>query len=150
MKALKKDYTPQQYNEYVSAMAPKSRLWRDCAAAFVVGGAICVIAQLIGDFLKLRHVSDQTVAIAVPVIMVGLGASLTGLNVYSKIGKFAGAGSIVPITGFANAVVSPAMEFKTEGLVLGLAAKMFVIAGPVIVYGAITSVVVGLCHFLFG
>ena len=96
-----------------------------------------------------RGVSEQTISNSVPIIMIAIGAFLTGIGVYEKIAKFAGAGTIIPITGFANAIVSPAMEFKSEGLVLGLGAKMFVIAGPVIVYGTITSVVVGILFFLF-
>lgn len=96
-----------------------------------------------------RGVSEQTISNSVPIIMIAIGAFSTGIGVYEKIAKFAGAGTIIPITGFANAIVSPAMEFKSEGLVLGLGAKMFVIAGPVIVYGTITSVVVGILFFLF-
>ena len=145
---MNKDYTPEEYSKYVDAKAPKSSIVKDTFLAFVIGGLICVVAQLIGDFMRGRGVEEKAVLLWLPIIMIALGAFLTGIGLYSKLGKFAGAGSIVPITGFANAVVSPAIEFKTEGLVLGLAAKMFTIAGPVIVYGTITSIIVGLVYFL--
>lgn len=147
--SLKKNYTPKEYNDYIEKKSPKSKIFKDTAFAFVIGGIICVIAQIIGNYMLARGVSEQTVSNAVPIIMIAIGAFLTGIGVYEKIAKFAGAGTIIPITGFANAIVSPAMEFKSEGLVLGLGAKMFVIAGPVIVYGTITSVVVGILFFLF-
>jgi len=146
---LKKDYTPKEYNDYIEKKSPKSKIFKDTAFAFVIGGFICVIAQIIIGYMASRGASELTIASAVPIIMIGLGAFLTGIGVYEKIAKFAGAGTIIPITGFANAIVSPAMEFKSEGLVLGLGAKMFVIAGPVIVYGTITSVIVGILFFLF-
>ena len=146
---MNKNYTPKEYNEYIEKKSPKSKISKDTAFAFVIGGLICVIAQIILNYLRSRGVSEQTATNAVPIIMIALGAFLTGIGVYEKIAKYAGAGTIIPITGFANAIVSPAMEFKSEGLVLGLAAKMFVIAGPVIVYGTITSVVVGILFFIF-
>jgi len=146
---LKKNYTPKEYNDYIEKKSPKSKILKDTAFAFVIGGLICVIAEIIKNYMLARGVSEQTVSNAVPVIMIAIGAFLTGIGVYEKIAKVAGAGTIIPITGFANAIVSPAMEFKSEGLVLGLGAKMFIIAGPVIVYGTITSVVVGISLFLF-
>lgn len=146
---MKKDYTSEEYNKYVKKMSPKSKLFRDTVIAFLVGGLICVIAEFISLTMKKYGIDEETVKTAVPVIMIFIGAFLTGINVYGKIGKFAGAGSIVPITGFANAVVSSAMEFKSEGFVLGLAVKMFTVAGPVIVYGIAVSVAIGLAYCLF-
>lgn len=146
---MKKDYTSEEYNKYVKKMSPKSKLLKDTVIAFLVGGLICVIAEFISLTMKKYGVDEETVKTAVPVIMIFIGAFLTGINVYGKIGKFAGAGSIVPITGFANAVVSSAMEFKSEGFVSGLAVKMFTVAGPVIVYGIAVSVAIGLVYCLF-
>ena len=146
---MKKDYTAEEYNKYVSKMSPKSKLLRDTVIAFLVGGAICTLAEFFSWAMKKRGIDEEAVKTAVPVIMIFIGAFLTGINVYSKIGKFAGAGSIVPITGFANAVVSSAMEFKSEGLILGLAVKMFTVAGPVIVYGTVVSVAIGLIYCFF-
>ena len=122
---------------------------KDCALAFAVGGTICTAGQFFLESYADMGLDKKTSSSLVSVTMIFIGALLTGLGLYSKIGKYAGAGSIVPITGFANSIVSPAMEFKTEGLILGLAAKMFTIAGPVIVYGTITSVIIGLLKFLF-
>lgn len=147
---MDKNYTKKEYNKYVSEKAPKSSLLKDMAMAFLVGGLICTIGQIFLEIYTNIGLDKKASASLVSVTMIFIGALLTGLGLYSKIGKFAGAGSIVPITGFANSIVSPAMEFKTEGLILGLAAKMFTIAGPVIVYGTITSVIIGLLKFLFG
>lgn len=117
--------------------------------AFLVGGAICTVGQGILELYQNRlGLEEQQARTAVSVTMIFLGALLTGLDIYCKIGKYAGAGTLVPITGFANAIVSPAMEFKKEGLVLGLASKMFVIAGPVLVYGITASVGVGVIYYL--
>ena len=118
--------------------------------AFVVGGLICVIGQLILNGFTALDLSEQDAAAATSVSLVFLSAVLTGLSVYDDIAKFAGAGTLVPITGFANAVVSPAIEFKAEGFVTGMAAKMFIIAGPVIVYGTVASVLYGLILVIFG
>ena len=145
---MKKDYTPQEYNKYVSKKSPKSRIVRDTVVAFVTGGLICTIAQVIYNIMLKYGISEEIVKKAIPVIMVFIGAFLTGINVYSKMGKFCGAGTIVPITGFANSIVSSAMEFKSEGLVTGLAVKMFTVAGPVIVYGTIVSVAVGIIYYI--
>lgn len=145
-----KDYTNKEYEKYVQQKSPDSKSAKDTVMAFVVGGLICVIAECIADYMRMRQVDEETVKLALPVIMVFLSAFLTGLGIYEKIAKFAGAGTIVPITGFANAVCSPAMEFHSEGIVMGIGAKMFVIAGPVIVFGTITSIVVGFLYFLFG
>jgi len=146
---MKKDYTPEQYSKYIDEKSPKSNILKNTAMAFVSGGAICTIAQGIGAYMRFRGMGEQAVANALPIIMIAIGAFLTGIGIYEKIAKRAGAGTLVPITGFANAIVSPAMEFKSEGLILGLAAKMFVIAGPVIVYGTITSIIIGIAYYLF-
>ncbi|MEE1042739.1 MAG: stage V sporulation protein AC [Clostridia bacterium] len=145
---MKKDFTPQEYNKYVSAMSPKSKIVKDTVIAFLVGGFICTVAQVIYNIMLNYGIAEEFVKKAIPVTMIFIGAFLTGINVYSKLGKFAGAGTIVPITGFANAVVSSAMEFKSEGLVTGLAVKMFSVAGPVIVYGTVTSVAIGIIYYL--
>lgn len=139
----------KEYGDYLNQVSPNSKLWKDMVWAFLIGGLICTIGQVFFNiYTDMLSLSEDDARCAVTVTMVFLGALLTGLNVYHKIAKYAGAGTLVPITGFANAIVSPAMEFKREGLVLGLAAKMFVIAGPVLVYGITTSVAVGLVYFL--
>lgn len=147
---LDKHFTNKEYQEYVEKKAPKSKTARDTVMAFVIGGLICVLAEAVADYLRYRGVAEDDVKTALPIIMVGLGALFTGLGWYEKLAKHAGAGTIVPITGFANAVVSPAIEYKTEGHVMGIGAKMFTVAGPVIVFGTIASVVVGLIYYLFG
>lgn len=147
----KQKKTPEQrrYQQRVEERIPKSRTLSQCIRAFVSGGIICCIGQLVRDFGENRLMLDEkSVAAFTAIVMVFLGAGLTGLGVYDKIGSWAGAGSIVPITGFANSVVSPAMEFKREGFVTGTAAKMFTIAGPVLVYGIGSSVAVGLIYAL--
>ncbi|MBQ9737605.1 MAG: stage V sporulation protein AC [Clostridia bacterium] len=142
-------YTNQEYSDYLNKKSPDSPLVKDMIWAFVVGGIICTIGQVFSEIYKtFLGLDEEAVKTAVPITMVFLGALLTGLNVYHKIAKHAGAGTIVPITGFANAIVSPAMEFKREGWVLGLAAKMFVIAGPVLVYGISSSIIFGLLYYL--
>jgi stage V sporulation protein AC len=128
--------------------APKPNLIKRCFFAFTVGGTICVIGQFFNDFfIRLGFPKDEAGTYVV-IGMIFLGALLTGLGVYDKIASVAGAGTVVPITGFANAVVSPAMEFKREGFIFGVAAKMFTIAGPVLVYGIGFSVLVGLIHYI--
>lgn len=142
-------YTQEEYLSYVEKKSPNSKLWKNVLTAFVVGGAICVVGQGFSDFYeKILGLSSEIVKIAVPITMVFLGALFTGLNLYNKLAKYAGGGTLVPITGFANAIVSPAMEFKKEGYILGLASKMFVIAGPVLVYGISASIAVGLLYYL--
>lgn len=145
---MKKDYTPQEYNEYVSRKSPRSRIVRDTAVAFVTGGAICLVAQIISNVISGFGISVEIVKKAIPVIMIFIGSFLTGINIYGKLGKFCGAGTIVPITGFANSIVSSAMEFKSEGFVTGLAVKMFSVAGPVIVYGTVVSVAIGIIYYI--
>ena len=135
----------KDYQRRVNEKMPKSKTFLQCVRAFISGGIICCIGQLIHDFAKLvLNFSESNVAAFTAIVLVFLGATLTGIGVYDNIGSWAGAGSVVPITGFANSIVSPAMEFKREGYVLGLGAKMFSIAGPVLVYGISASVLVGL------
>ena len=138
------DMTNDEYKRYTDRHAPRSKAGRNMCRAFLVGGLICCLGQLLLDLYGLAGLDEQDAAGAVSVTLVLLGAVLTGLGVYDKLAKFAGAGTLVPITGFANSVVAPALEFKTEGLITGTAAKMFAIAGPVIVYGVSASAVYGL------
>ena len=137
--------TNGEYNEYIKSMAPKSPLAGDLIKAFVVGGLICCLGEALSMFYKdWASLPEKDAATAVSMTLVFLSALLTGLNIYDKLARFAGAGTLVPITGFANSVVSPALEFKTEGFILGTAVKMFTIAGPVITFGLTASVVYGL------
>ena len=142
--------SPKEYNRYVARLAKKSPLEKDLLNSFLIGGLICVIGQLILNGYTALELSEQDAAAATSVSLVFLSAVLTGLSVYDDLAKIAGAGPLVPITGFANAVVSPAIEFKAEGFVTGMAAKMFIIAGPVIVYGTVASVLYGIILVIFG
>lgn len=134
------------YQDHVKKTAPKSPMVRSIIAAFVVGGLICSIGEGVKDIIKtiVPDMPKEDVGAWVSISMIFLGSLLTGIGVYDKIGHFAGAGSIVPITGFANSVVSPAMEFNREGIFFGVCAKMFIIAGPIIVFGIVASVLVGI------
>ena len=123
---------------------------KNCIAAFIVGGFICDVAQFISNTAKSYGYNQEAVSSITAASMVFLGAFLTGIGIYDRIGKFAGAGSIVPITGFANSMVSPAMEFKREGFVFGVGAKMFILAGPVLVYGISASILIGIIYYLLG
>lgn len=141
----------KNYLEYVSDISPKTNETRSLLHAFWVGGVICLVGQFIRFMLEyLLGLYGDVLAGTTSIVLIFLGSLLTGLGVYDRIGKYAGGGSIVPITGFANSVVSPAMEFKSEGYIYGLAAKMFVIAGPIIVFGVIGSVAVGLVYYIVG
>ena len=142
--------TPKEYNRYVARLAKKSPLGKDLLNSFLIGGLICVVGQLILNGYTALELSEQDAAAATSVSLVFLSAVLTTLSVYDDLAKIAGAGTLVPITGFANAVVSPAIEFKAEGFVTGMAAKMFIIAGPVIVYGTVASVLYGVILVIFG
>ena len=137
------------YLDYVKTKDPKTRVFTTVLTAFLVGGLICTVGEAFRQIfiLVFGEKSEELIANNVTSIMIFFGALLTGLGVYDDIGKFAGAGSIVPITGFANSIVSPALEFKSEGIILGLEAKMFLIAGPVIVSGVVASSLVGLIYF---
>ena len=137
------DITPQEYQQYVKQKAKKSPLVKDTPLAFLVGGGICVVGQLIQNGWATAGLGEQNAGTATSCSLVFLSALLTGLNLYNKLARFGGAGTLVPITGFANAVVSPAIDFRSEGFVTGMAAKMFLIAGPVIVFGPLASVVYG-------
>ena len=140
--------TEREYGKLVEDMAPKSPIWKDCLVAFLVGGLICTLGQLIMNGYIALGLDKTDAATATSMSLVGLSALLTGLSLYDNIAKFAGAGTLVPITGFANSIAAPAVEFKTEGMILGTAAKMFTIAGPVIVYGVSASVVYGLIYWI--
>lgn len=142
--------TNEQYAKYVKKMSPNSALVKDMLNAFWIGGLICVIGQLVRGGLTALGLDELAVGAGTAVLMVLLGASFTGMDLYDDIAKVAGAGTVVPITGFANAIVSPAMEFRSEGLVTGLGAKMFTVAGPVLVYGVCASVVYGLIVWIAG
>ncbi len=133
----------------IEEKAPGSHILRDVFAAFVTGGAICSVGQIIMLIFEQFGADKETTAAATSIIMVFLGAFLTGINIYDDIAKFGGAGASVPITGFSNSIVSPAMEFKKEGYVMGVGAKMFLIAGPVLVYGIFASVIAGLVYFIW-
>ena len=137
-----------EYRRMVDALAPKSKTGKNCIGAFVVGGAICLLGQILLSVYESFDIGQETAATATSITLVLLSAVLSGLAVYDDIAKFAGAGTLIPITGFANAIVSPAVEYKTEGMILGTAAKMFTIAGPVIVYGVSASVVYGLIYWI--
>lgn len=140
----------KEYSEYVSKTSPKSKHFSTMFAAFWVGGLICCIGQSIFDTIQalLPLVPDDDIWAITTLVMIFLGSTLTALGVYDKIGRYAGGGSIIPITGFANSVTSPAMEYKREGIIFGLMSKMFVIAGPIIVSGIAASVAVGICYYI--
>ncbi len=137
-----------EYSRYVDSLAPKTKSLKNCVNAFLAGGLICCLGQVLMNVFKSMGLDETTAGAFVSISLVLLSAILTGLAVYDDIAKFAGAGTLVPITGFANSVVAPAVEFQTEGMILGTAAKMFTIAGPVIVYGTVASVVYGLIYWI--
>ena len=140
--------TEKQYNALVREMSPQSPLGKDCRNAFVIGGLICVLGQFFINTYTNLGLEKQDASTAASMTLVVLSALLTGLSLYDNLAKHAGAGTLVPITGFANAIAAPAVEFKTEGFILGVGAKMFTIAGPVIVYGVSASVVYGLIYWI--
>jgi stage V sporulation protein AC len=144
------DMSPQEYQQYVKQRAQKSPLVKDVILAFIIGGLICVVGQLIQNGWSAAGLNQEDAGTATSCSLVALSALLTGLNLYNKLGRFGGAGTLVPITGFANAVVSPAIDFKSEGFVTGMAAKMFLVAGPVIVFGTLASVIYGVVLMLTG
>lgn len=139
--------TPERYQQLVEQYTPRPTIIKNIVRAFVVGGIICSIGQVVINFFGSVGLTRVEASTAATATMIFLGALLTGLGFYDEIGKFGGAGSIIPVTGFANAIVSPAIEFKREGYVLGVGAKLFTVAGPVLVYGITTSIVVGLVYF---
>lgn len=138
------DMTPQEYQDYVAKKAKKSPIVKDAILAFLIGGAICALGQGITALWSAAGLDKEAAGTATSVSLVFLSVLLTGLNLYNKIGRFGGAGTLVPITGFANAVSAPAIDFRAEGIITGMAAKMFVVAGPVIVFGTVASVVYGI------
>ena len=143
------EMSPEEYQQLVHRLAKKSPIVKDTVLAFVVGGLICVIGQLIQNGWLAVGLNEEDAGTAMSCTLVFLSTLLTGLNLYNKIARFGGAGTLVPITGFANAVASPAIDFKSEGFITGMAAKMFTVAGPVIVYGVSASVIYGIILMLF-
>ena len=144
------DMSPQEYQQYVQEKSPKSPIVKDTVLAFVIGGLICVLGQAIQDGWGAAGLDKEAAGTATSCTLVFLSALSTGLNLYNKIARYGGAGTLVPITGFANAVVSPAIDFKSEGFVTGMAAKMFIVAGPVIVFGTLASVIYGVVLMFMG
>lgn len=142
------NFNNKEYKQDVEREKPKPNYIKNILWAFLVGGLICIVGQIINNYLMNRGLSKEDIASGTSIILIFIGALLTGLGVYDKIGKKAGAGSIIPITGFSNSIVSPAMEYKSEGFVLGVASKMFTVAGPVLVYGFGSSILVGIVYLL--
>jgi stage V sporulation protein AC len=140
--------TKDDYRKYVDKVSPDSKTLRNTLRAFFVGGLICVIGQFFMNSFRQMGLDQDVSSSLTSIVMIFLGVSLTAMNIYDDIGRFAGAGSIVPITGFANSVASPAIEYKSEGYVLGIGARMFLVAGPVLVYGISASIIVGIIHYL--
>ena len=143
------DMTPQAYQQSVQQRMKKSPIWKAVCLAFVIGGAICVLGQAIQNGWAALGLSKDDGGTAASCSLVALSSLLTGLNLYNKLARFGGAGTLVPITGFSNAVTSPALDFKSEGFVTGMAAKMFTVAGPVITFGTLASVIYGAILMLF-
>lgn len=141
--------TKQEYSDYVDQKSPNSPILKNCFNAFWVGGLICTIGQLIMNFCMYKGLDQTSSSTVVSIVLIGISALLTGLNIFNRIGKFAGAGSLIPITGFANSIVSPAIEYKSEGYIMGVGGKMFTVAGPVLVFGICSSVLIGIIATLF-
>lgn len=141
--------TKQEYSDYVDKKSPNSPIFKNCFNAFWVGGLICSVGQIIMDFCEYNGMDNTSASTVVSITLIAISAILTSLNIFNKIGKFAGAGSLVPITGFANSIVSPAIEYKSEGYIMGVGGKMFTVAGPVLVYGISASVIIGIIATLF-
>ena len=144
---MKNNISREQYNKLVKKNSPPSNLIKDVIIAFTVGGLICVVGQIISELYVKCGFSDEDAAALVSSTMIFLGAFLTGFGIYAKIAQFSGAGTLVPITGFANSIVSSAIEYRSEGFVTGVGAKMFIIAGPVLVYGISASVIYGIIYY---
>ena len=139
----------KDYQKYVEQKSPNSPIFKNCFNAFWVGGLICTIGQIIMNICKSKGFSVEISGTIVSIILIGISAFLTSLNIFNKIGKFAGAGSLIPITGFANSIVSPSMEYKSEGYIMGVGGKMFTAAGPVLFFGISASIIVGLIYMIF-
>lgn len=146
---MEKFNTQKDYQKYVDKKSPNSPILKNCFNSFWVGGLICTVGQFIMEFCKYKGLSEDLSGTVVSISLIFLSAFLTGINIFNKIGKFAGAGSLIPITGFANSIVSPAMEYKSEGYVMGVGAKMFTVAGPVLVFGICSSILVGIVYLIF-
>lgn len=146
---MEKINTPKEYDEYVKQKSPNSPILKNCFNAFWVGGLICSIGQIIMDFCMYKGMDNTLSSTVVSISLIAISAILTALNVFNRIGKFAGAGSLVPITGFANSIVAPAIEYKSEGYVMGVGGKMFTVAGPVLVFGISASVIIGIIATIF-
>ena len=140
--------TEKQYSKLVQEASPNSPIWKDCIWAFLIGGSICTLGQFAMNLYQNIGLDKTDASTGVCITLIGLSVLLTGLSLYDNIAKYAGAGTLVPITGFANSIAAPAVEFKTEGFIRGVGAKMFTIAGPVIVYGVSASVVYGLIYWI--
>lgn len=138
----------EMYNKYVENMTPKSNGWMNCLKAFIVGGTICLIGEILNNIYASFGNDKEIAGLYTTITLVGISVILTGLNIYQKIGQFAGAGSVVPITGFANSVVSPAIEYQAEGDVFGVGCKIFTISGPVILYGIFSSFLLGVIYWI--
>ena len=143
-------WTPETYAQLMQSKIPPSPLWKDMLFAFIIGGGICTLGQVILNGYLALGLDEKQAGTALSITLIFLSALLTGLGLYDKLAKYAGAGTLVPITGYANSIVAPAMEFKSEGLIMGTAVKMFTIAGPVLVYGITASVFYGLLLYFFG
>ena len=146
---MKQIQSKEEYQNYVDKKTPDSPILKDCINAFWVGGLICAIGQIIFEICRMRGIDETNSYTIVSMLLIFCSAFLTGLNIFNKIGKFAGAGSLVPITGFAKSIVSPAMEYKSEGYIMGVGAKMFTVAGPVLVYGISSSIIIGIIYIIF-
>lgn len=142
--------TPEQYSKMSEEVSPKSKSWINTPKAFLIGGLICTVGEVLLNVFEKAGLEKDIAGTWTSIILVLISAILTGLGIYEKIAKHAGAGTLVPITGFANAVVSSALESKSEGFIMGVGAKIFTIAGPVIVYGITASVAYGILYFIFG
>ena len=140
--------TKETYQKYVEKKSPNSPIIKNCINAFWVGGLICTIGQIIMNICKEKGFDQTLSGTIVSIVLIGISAFLTGLNLFNKIGKFAGAGSLIPITGFANSIVSPAMEYKSEGYIMGVGGKMFTVAGPVLVFGISASIIVAIIYMI--
>ncbi|HKM01471.1 MAG TPA: stage V sporulation protein AC [Sedimentibacter sp.] len=143
-------YNKDNYKKVVEELTPKNKMLKNCIMAFVFGGTICLVGEIINDsFVSWLGLSDEEASPMTSVVLIGISALLTGLGWYDKLGKIGGAGTVVPITGFANSVVSPALEYKREGLILGTASNIFKLAGPVLLFGYFASFIAGLLSMIF-
>lgn len=150
IRSYKNDVKKTPYMDYVFNVSPKSSHFKNLFWAYFIGGLICALGQIIIDLLIQNGVEDKVASVFASCILIALAACATGLGIYDKLGRFAGAGSTVPITGFSNAMVAPAIEFRSEGMIYGLGAKMFTVSGPVVVNGVVISCAIAIIHLLLG